>query len=310
MMKTLLAVSAAVSFLVPVSAGAQEPPAADEAIVVTAKRSGAPMWTVETPSGVVLLVGEIAAVPKATDWQPDRLEEAAAGMQRVILGVEGKVSPGDILRVIFAGGRIRNLPKGTVAEDYLEPGQLARLEALERTYDQDYSRGSFLLTAFDLLGRRLRFNRDTAADASRVVRRAARKADVPTQPVGSVRGEDMLDSLAEGDPRSHIPCLEAAMTAVETGPELIARRGADWRNFRVPEVMANPLEIALGKCWPWADVDLGGELRQQWVSAIASASREEGATMAVVPLRVLAEEGGVLDQLAAQGFDVAGPDWR
>ncbi|MCV0382765.1 MAG: TraB/GumN family protein [Erythrobacter sp.] len=268
------------------------------------------MWTVETPSGVVLLVGEIAAVPKATDWQPDRLEEATADTQRVILGVEGKVSPGDILRVIFAGGRIRNLPKGTVAADYLEPGQLARLEALERTYDQDHSRGSFLLTAFDLLGRRLRFNRDTADGASRVVRRAARKADVPTQPVGSVRGEDMLDSLAEGDPRSHIPCLEAAMTAVEIGPELIARRGADWRNFRVPDVMANPLEIALGKCWPWADVDLGGELRQQWVSAIASASREEGATMAVVPLRVLAEEGGVLDQLAAQGFDVAGPDWR
>ena len=100
------------------------------------------------------------------------------------------------------------------------------------------------------------------------------------------------------------------MTATERGPGLIAQRGADWRAFDVPAVMANPLEIALGRCWPWADEELGTELRGQWTTAIYGATAAEGITLAVVPLRVLAEHDGVLDQLERRGLDIAGPAWR
>ena len=74
--------------------------------------------------------------------------------------------------------------------------------------------------------------------------------------------------------------------------------------------MANPLESALGQCWPWADETLGSELRTIWVDTIAEVSTAKGTTLAVVPLRVLAESGGVLDQLDARGFDIAGPPWK
>ena len=50
--------------------------AESEDIVVVARRSGAPMWTIRTGAGTVILVGEIAAVPKATPWRPERLEGA------------------------------------------------------------------------------------------------------------------------------------------------------------------------------------------------------------------------------------------
>ena len=288
------------------------PAAAQEgdSIVVAAQRSGAPMWTIETPRGTIILVGEIAAVPESTPWFPDRLEAATGGAQRVILGTRPRVSPGDILRMIFTGGRFTRLPDDTVAANYLDAAQVRRLAALEQRYDQDYSRKSFLLTAFDLLAQRLRFNRDTGDDASDIVREAAEDADIPIERAGSVRGEDMLDNLAQADPRSHIPCLEAAMTAAEAGTGIIQQRGEDWRTFDIPAVMANPLEIALGQCWPWADQEMGGELRGQWVAAITRAAEAEGATLAVVQLRVLAEEGGVLDQLAQSGLDIAGPEWR
>ena len=100
------------------------------------------------------------------------------------------------------------------------------------------------------------------------------------------------------------------MTAAETGTGIIAQRGADWRASDIPAVMANPLEIALGRCWPWADQEMGSELRGQWVAAITRASEADGVTLAAVPLRVLAEQDGVLDQLAASGMDIAGPEWR
>ena len=301
-----LAVLAALALLVASPAAAQD----GDSIIVAAQRSGAPMWTIDTPRGTIILVGEILAVPEATPWFPDRLEAATANAQRVILGTRPQVSPGDILRMIFTGGRFTRLPEERVAADYLDAAQLQRLAALEQQYDQDYARKSFLMTGFDLLAQRLRFNRDTGDDASDIVREAAEDADVPTERAGTVRGEDMLDNLAQADPRSHIPCLEAAMTAAETGTSIIAQRGADWRAFDIPAVMANPLEIALGRCWPWADQAMGSELRGQWVGAITRANNAEGITLAVVPLRVLAEQDGVLDQLTAQGLDIAGPEWR
>ncbi len=268
------------------------------------------MWTIDTDRGTIILVGEIREVPKATPWLPDRLEDATAQANRVILRAAPKFSPGDVLRLIFRGGRFTKLPDGQVAADLLSAEQRARLAALEIAYDMDYDRRSFLMSSFDLLARRLDFDDDTTEDASEIVRKAADRADVPITRPKRFRGEDLLDDLAQADPVSHIPCLEAAMTATEAGQEIIAQRGDDWRRFDVPAVMANPLEIALGTCWPWADDELGEEIRGQWTGMIADVARDSGVTLAVVPLRVLAERDGVLDQLEARGFVIAGPQWR
>ncbi len=291
---------------------AAEPPAANQAnddIVVTARRSGAPMWTIQTQAGVIILVGEIAAVPKATPWRPERLEGATDRAQRVILGTKAKVSPGDILRLIFKGGGLTKLPKGRVAADYLDTKQMQRLRALEARFDQDYARVNFLMTAFDLLSKRLSFNKDTADDASDVVRKAASQSKIPTQPVGEVRGEDMLDNLFAAAPETHIPCLEAAMTATEAGGDVVTDRGRAWTEFDVSAVMTNPLEEALGRCWPWTNDGFGPEIRQRWIGAIRDATEQPGFTLAVVPLRVLAEKDGVLDQLKSQGLPISGPAW-
>lgn len=294
----------------PTSAAEPAPTEATDEIVVTARRSGAPMWTIQTPAGAVILVGEIRNVPKATPWRPERLEGATTRAQRVILGTKAKVSPGDILRLIFKGGGLTKLPKGRVAGDYLDAEQMARLRALETRYDQDYAQKNFLMTAFDLLSKRLAFNRDTTDDASDIVRKAAGRADVPAQPVGEVRGEDMLDNLFAAAPETHIACLDAAMTATEAGGDIVTARGQAWTEFDVPAVMANPLEQALGRCWPWTNDGFGPALRQQWVGAINEASAKPGVTLAVVPLLVLAEPDGVLDRLQAQGLPIVGPAWN
>jgi hypothetical protein len=229
-----------------------------------------------------------------------------AGMQLS----DGAISPGDILRLIFSGSKFTKLPDKTVASEYLAPDQWARLSALGTAHEEDYTRQSFLLTSFQMLRKELRFNRDTGADASDVVEKAADKADVPTTRAGTLRGEDILDALADAPPSAHIPCLTAAMDAVEAGPQIVEERATNWRRYKIPAVMANPLESALGKCWPWADETIGTELRTIWVDRIAEASAAKGTTLAVVPLRVLAEGGGVLDQLELRGFDIAGPPWK
>lgn len=297
-------------FVFLVGFAAQDSAPGENAIVVTAQRAGAPMWTIDTPTGTIILVGEIRAIPKSTPWQPDRLTEATAQADRVILGARPRVSPGDVLRLMFSGSKFTRLPGKSLASDYLAPDQWARLQALGTAHKEDYSRQSFLLSAFEMLRKQLRFNRDTADEPSEVVKKAANKARVPITRAATLRGEDIIDNLADAPATAHIPCLGAAMDAVESGPGIVERRAADWRRYDIPAVMANPLEAALGKCWPWADETLGSELRTIWVERIAEASSAKGTTLAVVPLRVLAEDGGVLDQLAQRGFDIAGPVWK
>ena len=289
---------------------AQDHAPTENSIVVTAQRSGAPMWTIDTPTGTIILVGEIRAIPKTTPWQPDRLKDATGQAQRVILGARPKISPGDILRLMFSGSKFTKLPKKTVASDYLDDAQWARLEALGEAHKEDYARQSFLLTSFEMLRNQLRFNRDTADDASDVVSKAADKAKVPTTRAATLRGEDIIDNLADAPPAAHIPCLTAAMDALEVGPDIVEQRASDWRRYDIPAVMANPLEQALGQCWPWADETLGSELRTIWVDNITAAQGQPGVTLAVVPLRVLAETDGVLDRLSAQGLDISGPAWK
>jgi len=296
--------------LIPTVATAQDNASSENSIVVTAQRSGAPMWTIDTPTGTIILVGEIRAIPKTTPWQPDRLKDATGQAQRVILGTRPKISPGDILRLMFSGSKFTKLPKKTVASDYLSDAQWARLAALGQAHKEDYARQSFLLTSFEMLRKELRFNRDTADDASDVVSKAADKAKVPTTRAATLRGEDIIDNLADAPPAAHIPCLTAAMDALEVGPDIVEQRASDWRRYDIPAVMANPLEQALGQCWPWADETLGSELRTIWVDNITAAQGQPGVTLAVVPLRVLAETDGVLDRLSAQGLDISGPAWK
>jgi uncharacterized protein YbaP (TraB family) len=308
-MKTILGLAASAA-LVAAPLAAQDVAPSENAIVVTAQRSGAPMWTIDTAAGTIILVGEIRAIPKSTPWEPARLEEATKEADRVILGARPKVSPGDVLRLMFSGSKFTKLPDKTVASQYLTSAQWQRLAALGTAHGEDYARQSFLLSAFEMLRKQLRFNRDTAREPADVVKDAAERADITITRAATLRGEDIIDNLADAPPAAHIPCLEAAMDAVETGPEVVERRAADWRRFAIPAVMANPLERALGRCWPWADETLGSELRTIWTDRIAEASSEKGVTLAVVPLRVLAEDGGVLDQLDARGFDIRGPVWK
>jgi hypothetical protein len=61
---------------------------------------------------------------------------------------------------------------------------------------------------------------------------------------------------------------------------------------------------------PTGDPEIAPLLRTQWREATQTALAQPGVTMGVAGLRILAEPGGVLDQLEAEGLDVVGPDWK
>jgi len=309
-----LAVLAAAIMALPVTALAQT---ADDAvdtvdeIVVEARRSGAPIWEVSRNGSTVLLVGEINGVPEATPWSASALEAATARSQRVMSGIGIQGSFRDLVRVMWRIRTLALLPGGTTSSDYLEPQWQARLDAIEARVDEDYSRGSFLITAGALMRDGAGYGRDTADDAGDVVRRAARKARIPVRSVeAETRGDKLVDDLLTAPPESRLTCMHAAIEAAEAGPEAVLARGRAWTRFEVTEVMSSPVEKALGVCWPWGDPELGPQLKTAWTSAIEEALTQTGVTMAVAPLGLLAEAGGVLDRLESQGAVIEGPEWK
>jgi hypothetical protein len=298
---------------------AQTPPAptSQEAVeldevVVLARQSGAPMWTITRGDTTLILVGSIRGIPRDVSWRPDALEQAAARADLILLPQEGRASMSDILRIIWRARTIGLMPQGQTTATYLTPEYQARLEALmsgER--NQDWRRKSLLFTGFDLMQDKAGFRAGReGVDAVDVVRRSGRRARVDMRPVGTVRGDEMVESLISAPQTQHVACVERASAAAEAGPESSRDRAMDWRAFRVPDVVDSPIEQALNVCWPWGDPEFAPQLHQQWAAAVETAMISPGTTMGVAPVRLLAEEGGVLDSLKARGFEIVGPEWR
>jgi hypothetical protein len=300
---------------IPDRSGAQTPePQVSELdeIVVLARRSGAPMWTVTRGDSTLILVGAITGIPRDLAWRPDDLEAAAARSNQILSPQEGRVSVSDIFRIIWRARTIGMMPEGQTSADYLTPDYQARLEAImagER--NQDWRTESLLLVGFQLMQDKAGYRAGRSGDdAMDVIRRAARRARVPVRPVGTVRGDELVESLITAPQTAHVPCVEAAIVAAEQGPDSARIRAEDWRALRVADVVASPIDRALNQCWPWGDPEIAPQLRQQWAAAIETALVSPGVIMGVAPIRLLAEEGGVLDGLEARGFDVIGPEWK
>lgn len=280
-----------------------------EDIVVTARRAEVPIWTVSKDDVTVILAGSISGVPRDLNWRPEALEAATARSQRILYPTEGRASLSDIFRLIWRIRTIASLPEGKSTADYLSPEWQIRLEAVmagER--NEDWRSQSLVGLGFDLMEKAGRERRSRGAVEA--VRRAARSAKIEGAPIGFVRGDELVDGLITDSPETYVACIEAAIGAAEAGPDGAANRLSDWRQRLVPDVLDSALDQALNLCWPSGDPEIAPELRRQWTVAITEALTQSGVTMGVAPLRILAEPGGVLDQLQAQGLEIDGPEWK
>ncbi len=300
---------AAVAQTTPAPAPAVEAAASVDDIVVVARRAGLPIWTVDRGDSTVILVGSINGVPRGYQWRPEALEAATARSQRILYPMEGRASPADVLRLIWRIRTITRLPQGRTIADYASPELMARLEAVhagERS--QVWRTQPPLIQSLDLMDKTGLERRDRAVTT--VVKDTARKSRISGDAVGVVRGDELIDGLITAPPETYLPCLEATTRAAEIGPEGAAKRLDDWSHLRVAAVLANPLDQALNLCWPSGDPEIAPMLRQRWMEATDQSLNQPGVTLAVAPLRILAEPDGVLDRLEAAGLDPRGPEWR
>ena len=289
----------------PQAVAAQTSPETVEDVVVTARRIEGPMWEMRRGDAVLILVGAVEGLPRDLDWRTETLDAAVARADHVLFPMEGRASLADVGRVLWRARTLTRLPDGRTSADYLSPELEARLEAVRA---EGATRQSMLLLSADLL-ERAGYDR-RGRTVSDVVKKATRANRTPAAPVGLVRVDEVIDRLLTTPPEHYGSCMEAAVTAAEAGPEVGRRRAEDWRLRRVQAVLASPLDVATERCGLWSVMGGDAQLRRVWSEAIDAALDQDGVTLAIAPLRLLAEAGGVLDRLSAQGLEPQGPEWE
>jgi len=281
-----------------------------EDIVVTGRKSGVPMWIVRGDTTTLVLVGTIEGVSKTTYWDPGALTDALRKADRVVFP-QSHVFTANLFSAIgwiAKWNAMGSLPKGQSLSAIAGPGAMRRLAALRAkgAVRGDYDRRHPLHLGRDLRERAagdIKFGRG----ADDYVRRAIKEYKLTLVPIEKSKAKPLVKDLFASTPQQHLPCLEASIAMAEAGPAAVQARSDAWAARRVPEVLASPVDKFEAVCWPTAEIiEPGSELIGEMKQMLA----EPQVTMAVLTLRSLAEPGGVLDGLAAAGFDIQGPAWK
>jgi hypothetical protein len=302
-------------------AEAQPVPAKADEIVVSAWRSGVPVWRVRGGTSTLVLVGTIEEVAPGTNWNPDSLAAALRGADQVMFPQDVRYT-GGFFAMIGAPAKARRmerLPAGQSLLSYLTPDQARQLASLRERglLRPGYEGRRPLFVAYDLIeagkgkppsGGFLSVSRvDWKTDPSGFVRNAISKYHLRLVPMRQESLNGTLARLAGTPPPLHVPCLSAAARFAEAGPAAFQARSQAWVARRVREVVSSPAEQAYTTC---ARVVRNNEDSEAIKSSLLGILRQPLTTVAVIEVSTLARPGGILDQLAAAGFDISGPAWK
>lgn len=324
-----LAVGAPLVLLAEMAAAAQPqppPPAAaqdarTEDIVVTATRSGIPVWRAVGPRTTIVLVGTIRNVSKETRWDAASLTQALRKSDRVMFPGEVRYTASILYAPSLAARakKMETLPKGQTLARYLSPGDYRRLAALGAGgwLKPGFERRHPLQLANELiqeaLGRpgggfiSISKVQPGQGDADTWIKAAIRKYRLNLVPIPTARLKPVMKAFLAGPPGEHVPCLMAAVALAEAGRGANRARSEAWANRRVPEVLASPAEKAFQACSPEPmRRDASPEVRR----TVRGLLEDRLVTVAVFELGALAAPGGILDELQAQGFEIRGPAWK
>lgn len=281
-----------------------------EEIVVTARRSGAPVWRVTSPATTLILVGSLENVSRETRWDPTNLTAALRMADRVIFPQEEDfdASPVKMIGYLIKFLRMAKLPKGQSLANMMRPDQFQRLVGLQKRgiLKPGFERTHPLHLALHL---------DDVADGKKgygpnavdYVMKAVKKYKLKQVPIPRRSIKQPINALFKSRPEAHVPCLMAYVSLMEAGGAQAVKGASDaWAQRRVPEaVSALPTKV-FNAC----SLDEYVEAKPDWRGATKRLMKDSQTVVAVLDLTAVAERGGLLDEFAAAGFDIRGPAWK
>ncbi|MDQ3144509.1 MAG: TraB/GumN family protein [Pseudomonadota bacterium] len=285
-------------------------PAQADEIVVTAQRTGVPVWRVVSPTTTLVLIGSIEGVAKDTKWNAAALTETLTKADRVMFPsmVGVSASPFSMVGYLIKWRKQANLPRGRSLAQMLPPAQFQRLVALQkRGLIKPGFEGKHPLHLSIALRNVAEGKRGYGPSASDYVRTAAKKYKIKMVPIATMRAKRVANDFFTTPPSAYLPCLMDSVALLEAGPGAVKARSDAWAQRRVQAVLSSPAEQVQESCLPPA---FSAHKPQDLRSEMHNLLRQKPLTVAVVELKTLARPGGILDNLQAAGYDIRGPRWK
>lgn len=313
----LAAALAAVSLLAGGVASAQAPPAAAplddpdanlvEELVVRGRLPGPAWWRVSDGDTTVYVLGVPSLAPKRMAWDRTIFERRLAGANVLILPfVNVKAKVGGSLGTAF---NLLRLKSGGPFEEKLDPATRARFVAVRTRLGQPpgrYATSNPLAAGVQLAIDYRDRSQLTNMDPAKLVRYLAQQRGVKVVDKSYDLGPQLSGILKTPAGVGRL-CFDEVLSQAEAGPGVTLAAARAWAEGDVEGALAN--ERTYERCL--AAVSGGRSYDERTkadeAAAIAAALRTPGHAIALVPLRPLLAENGVLARLRAQGFTVKTP---
>jgi uncharacterized protein YbaP (TraB family) len=278
-----------------------------EELVVVGRLPGPAWWSVSDADTTVYVLSSPTLAPKHMAWDRAIFDKRLAGAGEVIV-------PFQDVRVTMTGAlgaafNYLRLKSSTPFEETLDPATRARFAAVREKLGQPashYGTKNALAAGLRLATDYRDKNALTNSDPTKLIKLLARQAHVPvvqrSYDIGALMGAALRTPEAAG--RS---CFNEVLVQAEAGPGVTRLAAAAWAKGDTPGALAN--ERTYERCIALVPGAAAFDARTKAdeVADIERALARPGHAVAVVPLRPLLAQGGVLDQLRAKGFTVKTP---
>lgn len=278
-----------------------------EALVVTARYPGPAFWRVSRGEARVWVLGVPSLAPKRQEWDRQLFGRYLAASDRVILPFNGlKVrlagSPGAAVSYL----RLRSLRPFEAGLPAAEQARFAaarvRLEQPAGRYAVSHPLAAGLMLHNDWM----EANDLTTTDPAKLIRLLAGQQGKAVVQRKYDLGP-LLGALARTPQAAGEACLAAVLDEVESGPGAIRAASRAWARGDLEGALA--AERTWERCiaaTPGAQA-FDSRFKADMAADIRKSLSRPGVALAVVPLRPLLSEGGVLDRLRREGFTVETP---
>ncbi len=298
-------------------------------VVVSGVQPGPGLWRVSDQAGHALwILGTLSPVPRRMRWESAEVERVLAEAGSIL------TEPGATVRAkvgLFAG--LGMLPTAMRARNNPE-----RQRLVEIVPEADYRRWTVLrqrhlgsgtaiekrrpILAADALFREALDDSGLTADDRvwPVLRKLARKHEVEIVDVRvAVEISDPKAALKQfaREDLDDLPCFTATLTRLETDLEAMRQRANAWAigdietlrelPYRDQEVVCAQAMLASEVAREQGITDLPARVRAAWLDAAEAALARDATSFAVLPMRTLLAEDGLLAELGRRGYRVEQP---
>jgi len=313
---TVILVAAGAAARLAVAAGAEQPPAALDEIVVTAERAGPGMWHVHRDAANVWILGSISPLPRDITWRSKQVESVLESTSQVLVQKPIEISVPRILWMLIADRKVLMVGGGKRLKDVLPPDLHARFAAQRSKVTDDKDKWEryrpIIAAAFLQQAAFHQVNLSMRLDLGAALRNLAKKHGVRVEEIKVAGVSDMLEALKTMPAATEHTCVEASLSTVESGLPRLVERAQAWASGNVERIESTPELKEVDACRNALDAGKGafdviGRIRQTWLDSIERNLRSPGTTIAVINLDLLLERGGLLDQLRAKGYAIDAP---